>query len=227
MSEAFIIQQQEPGCSCCGSSNEWGGKDMGDFDNDGGSNDMATIAKEMNELSVKEREQVLEELHGVAEAHEETPEFVSNRMQSLDKCLAELPKSSRKALDRALFFRPDLATDHKFKLMYLRATSYDPYQTARRIAKYYEDKLTLFGEKKLAKVINLEDLEDVDKKMFDLGCCVILPQKDNSGRPIWFFDMRTFNMNCITSMVRGDEVPHDVGPFESLSLKRTLRWLTR
>ena len=165
----------------------------------------AALAKEMNELSVTEREKVLDDIHGVASIQEETPASILQSLREIDLALGVLPKIKRKALDRALFFKPGLLDDEhsdKFKLMFLRADSYDAPKAAKRLAKHFEEKLELFGEGKLTKPITLDDLEEEDLENLGFVGCAILPHKDQSGRPIMFFDIPRFNFDNPQSMVR-------------------------
>ena len=161
----------------------------------------AALAKEMNELSVTEREKVLDDIHGVATVQEESPAFIAKSLREMDLALGVLPKVKRKALDRALFFKPSLLDDQKFKLMFLRADNYDSPLAAKRLARHFEEKLQLFGEGKLTKDITLEDLEPEDIENLGYVGCAKLPHKDQSGRPIWFFNVPQFNFDNPESMV--------------------------
>jgi hypothetical protein len=108
--------------------------------------DDVDLARELNELSVQEREKVYNDIHGVLETPEEPPAFVAERIEQLNQELKNIPRRGRSALDRAIFLKPSIETDVAFKLMLLRGNSYNPQQSARRITKYFEDKLSLFGE---------------------------------------------------------------------------------
>jgi hypothetical protein len=185
-----------PGFSCCG-SNDLGTQAVIETDE----TDVA-LAREMNELSVKERGKVLDDIHGVAENQEETPEFVATCLKDMDVALSTIPKAKRKALDRALFFKPSIQKDANFKLMFLRADVYDAQKAAKRMARYFNEKLLLFGEDKLVKKITLDDLAEEDIKRLNFAGCVILPNKDQTGRPIWFFDVSRFDLDNVESMVR-------------------------
>jgi hypothetical protein len=156
----------------------------------------------MNELSVNEREKVFDEIHGVSEIPVETPEFVAQCIAKFDQALLQLPqKLRRKALERAQFLNPSIGTDTKFKLLFLRADYYVAHKAARRFAKYFEDKLSLFGEGKLVKKITLDDLNEEDRKVFDSGFFVVLAHKDTAGRPIWYGDGPKHDFSRATCMV--------------------------
>ena len=79
----------------------------------------ATLAKEMNELSVQDRERLFEEIHGVAADVEESPEFLEQKLQDFDTALSKLSYAKRKVLDRAIFLKPSIRKDQTFKLMFL------------------------------------------------------------------------------------------------------------
>jgi hypothetical protein len=162
----------------------------------------ADLAKEMNELSVQERSNVLEEFHGVADARDETPEFVSSCISAFDEALAKIPKTKRRASEKAFFLRPSLQSDGKFKLMFLRADHYDATKTATRMANFFDWKSRLFGEEKLGKDITLDDLQEKDIRIsFLSGGCLQLPQNDPAGRPITMFDTSKIDHNYHDEMV--------------------------
>ena len=164
--------------------------------------DYETIAKELNELSVQERERVLEEVHGVADEFHETDEFLDTKITEFDHAVADLSYVKRKELDRAFFLKPSIQKDTKFKIMFLRADEYDPIKAAERMAKFFTHKLSLFGEDKLVKDITLEDLEDVDIKYLESCSNLVLHQKDRAGRPIWFTYCDKYDFNNLDNMVR-------------------------
>jgi hypothetical protein len=195
MENIFTNQQEAGSCSFLGTSAP---KKQGFNDHD---SDDVELAREMNELSVQEREHVLDDIHGVAQAYEETPEFIAKCLEELDEHISKIPKPKRRAYDRALFFKPTIQNDGNFKLMFLRADIYDPEKAAKRMVKYFEDKLQLFGEEKLAREIRLEDLTKEDMDVFSTGWCLELPHKDQVGRPIWFFDLTRYDFDRPDPMV--------------------------
>jgi hypothetical protein len=161
----------------------------------------AELAKELNELTVHEREKVLDDIHGVAEVTKETPEFLDTCLRDLDQALSGTPKGRRKALDRAILFKPSLLDDVKFKLIFLRAEEYDAKKAANRLEKHFARKLELFGEDKLAKKITLDDLDENCMKVLNEGPMLELPHTDQTGRPILFFNLGKFTWSDPTSMV--------------------------
>ena len=190
------------GLSRGGNGNKGGNRN----NNNGSSNSItdADLAQEMNELSVQERNLVYDEIHGVTEFQPESDEFLNDKMKDMDVALSKFPRNRlRKAWDRAKFLRPGLITDTKFKLMFLRADYYDGTKAAKRLVKYYDDKLKLFGEEKLVKKITIQDLSETDIKVFHDGFYqVLLSNPDNSGRPVWFIDLSKYNFEYCDSIIR-------------------------
>jgi hypothetical protein len=184
-------------------NNEWW--QTPDLNSNGADANDVVLAREMFELSMPEREKIYEDIHCVAKAPEEAPDFIAERLTQMDAALSKIPKSKRKALERAIFLKPSLPTNQEFKLMFLRADCYDATKAATRMAKFYEKKLSLFGREKLAKKITSEDLIEEDFARLDIAAgCRIDVEKDPRGRPIWFYDAskHNFDSEAMDSMVR-------------------------
>jgi hypothetical protein len=139
------------------------------------------LAKELNKLSLHERNHVYEEIHGVAEVMEETPEFVAERISDLEFSLSRI--DMKPAYDRAYFMSPKHVKD--LRLMFLRAERFDYRAAAKRMVKYFDLKLELFGLDKLVSPVTLEDLDEYGHAALAAGC-LQLPGKDSSGRPIFW-----------------------------------------
>lgn len=143
------------------------------------------IAKELNQLSMKERSVVYEQLHGVTEtsSNEESPES----LRELSEKLLEEAKRvrDRSAFDKALFLGPSYVKDPDFLAMFLRADNYDAKLAARRVIRHFQQKLVLFGEERLGRPIVYDDLNDDDKQALYLGRYQLLMQRrDRAGRLI-------------------------------------------
>jgi hypothetical protein len=154
--------------------------------------DVSILVQELNSLSVKEREDLLDEIHGVAKVPDETPELISECLKEFQEELLKLPRNKRKTLDRALFLKPSLEHDNDFKLMFLRADRFEASKAVWRMATYFEYKMDLFGEEKLVKKITLDDMSEDDMEAFHSGSFQILPEKDRAGSTVWFFALQDF-----------------------------------
>ena len=145
----------------------------------------AMLAKEMNHLSVEEREKVLEDIHGIARVMDEPQEFVEASFALLEKELDNIP--SKAAYDLASSMSKDYTSSRKIRLMFLRAESFDPSNAASRIVRFFEEKCALFGAHKLTKDITLDDLDPDDIAALERGFYQVLPGRDCAGRKVFCF----------------------------------------
>ena len=163
-----------------------------------------SLAREMYQLTAEEREKIYNDIHGVAQVQEETPEFLEQCLEMLKASLSTIPKRKRKEYDKAVFLRPSLETDINFKLSFLRTDQYDGKKAANRMVNFFKEKYVLFGEKKLVKRITINDLSEDELTILRSGCMMQLPLPDRSGRPVFFsnvskFDFQRFPMECFVS----------------------------
>ena len=71
--------------------------------------------------------------------------------------------------------------------MFLRAESFDPYNAASRMVRFFDEKYELFGADKLTKDITQDDLDPDDIAALERGVYQELPEKDCAGRKVFFF----------------------------------------
>jgi hypothetical protein len=158
---------------------------MENVPNDGLVNETdALLAKELNQLSMKEREEVYHDIHGVAEIIEETPEFVEIKLKELELELAKIP--IKKAYNQAKEKSPEFVTSIRNCLMFLRADRFDATEAAARMVRYYEEKLHLFGPERLARDLRMKDLKEEERSSLESGYVQLLPGRDRAGRAIIF-----------------------------------------
>jgi hypothetical protein len=144
----------------------------------------AMLAKEMNQLSIEEREKVLEDVHGIARVVDEPQGFVQSRLVLLERELANLPIKNKAAYDLAQALDKEYVQDDKLRLLFLRAESFDPYHAACRLVSFLEQKHCLFGREKLTRTICHDDLEDDDVATLEHGMFQQLGERDRAGRKI-------------------------------------------
>jgi hypothetical protein len=140
------------------------------------------LAKEMNQLSMAERDEVLRDIHGVNDDIEETPEFVAQKLVELEKALEKIRKKD--AYDLAQSKSPEYVSEGRFRLMFLRADRFAPHKAAGRIVRHFEMKLELFGAEKIARDIQMDDLDEDGIACLQSGFTQVLPVRDSSGRAI-------------------------------------------
>ena len=155
----------------------------------------ALLAKELSQMSVKERNNTNDEIHGVANpVWDESPEIISQSLFHLNIEIEKLrlvygggSSSSSSAYQQAVAQDPTYANNDDFRLMFLRAEGFDqPARAAERIMKFFEIKRTIFGVDKLTKEITLDDLGDDAESVLKMGYMTLLPARDRSGRCILF-----------------------------------------
>ena len=142
----------------------------------------ALIAAELNKLSIIERENVLQDIHGVSDIVNEEPEFVAG-------CLAELNTEVTMIKNKAAFLlaeaqNSEYVSNLDFRLMFLRAASFIPKDAAIRLVAFCEAKLELFGTEKLTKTILLSDMDKDDIGCLETGYSQLLPGRDRAGRAL-------------------------------------------
>jgi hypothetical protein len=143
-----------------------------------------TLSRTLNQLPIKERDEVLHEIHGVSEVLDEDPGFVSQNLELLELELQQIPKKIE--YEMALSLSLEYVTNRNFRLKFLRADNYDAKKAAVRMIKFFEWKLDLFGENKLVREIVLSDFEPHELEAIKSGYIQLLPQRDRAGRSILF-----------------------------------------
>jgi hypothetical protein len=140
------------------------------------------ISSELYTLSLEERTQALDDIHGVSNEIDEAPAFVS---ESLDKLEKELEATRKKqAYDYAYALDPQYVKKRELRLRFLRSTSFDISSAASRIVKFFEVKMELFGKDNVAKDITQDDLSKEDLECLYGGYNQILPVRDQAGRGV-------------------------------------------
>jgi len=120
----------------------------------------------LNDLSLKEREAVTEELHGISIVEKEDPELVRSAVTSLRQELGLV----------------DCIVDDDTELLkFLRAESFDVKKAAIRFKRFADFQQNLFGKEGR---IRYSDLSQEDRKYLQKGFMQLLPQRDRAGRAI-------------------------------------------
>lgn len=145
----------------------------------------ALYSRDMNKLSLKERDSVLHDIHGIADKVDETPEFVQEKRQQLKEELLHLTtKKTCYAYHQSLSDNHDYVTSEVFELMFLRSDLWDPKLSAAKIITFLEAKLEMFGPDHLTKDIRISEMKKDDKKSLESGFFQLLSVRDVAGRAI-------------------------------------------
>lgn len=160
----------------------------------------ALISSEMCKLSVKEREKILEDVHGVGEVNEEDPSFISSCLDDLANHLLTRKQGTAYAIAESM--SKQYVSDKDFYMMFLRAEEYDPSDAAERMIRFFELKKELFGVEKLVKDITLGDLSEDDMYSLESGCAQVSPRTDRAGRAILVFVQKIRRFKRIENLNR-------------------------
>jgi hypothetical protein len=158
------------------------------------------MVKELNDLSMEDRERVIQEVHGVADEIDEPVEFVEERLALLDLELSKIRKKI--GYERALFMHPRFVKDRAVRIMFLRSESFDARNAAKRLISYFDFKLELWGLDRLVKPISLNDFDEGDMESLLSGSMQIPATKDRSGRPILYVEQKLHKYKTWENLVR-------------------------
>jgi hypothetical protein len=162
------------------------------------------IASALGGLSIKEREKVYYEQHGVSDVIDENPLFVSDRLVDFNTELVNLKERHKKAeaIKLAESISPDYVKDRVLRLKFLRAESFVAKKAADRMIRFFDIKLFLFGKDKLCKDITIKDLDYDDMATLEAGFMQLLPVRDRSGRCVFMLLPSHQTYSIAENMVR-------------------------
>lgn len=156
--------------------------------------------KDLNNLTVTERQKVFQDLAGSSVVEEEDIATLLVAIHKFNEHMTTI--STKPAYELALQQNSTYVLDPGFVLMFLRANEYDPQRSAEMVVAHFEEKLVLFGEDKLTKTIELSDLSDDDMDSLRSGGVQIGSSKDKAGRIIVFFRKEDYRWKTIENWLR-------------------------
>mmetsp|Transcript_46560 Transcript_46560/g.113398 ORF Transcript_46560/g.113398 Transcript_46560/m.113398 type:complete len:613 (+) Transcript_46560:284-2122(+) len=176
-----------------------------------------TLAKDMLSLSMEERREALEDLHGVEQLKDEDEVEMQRKLEEIENELQRLrrdelnwngtPDNKKDTSAYVLAEATDRAYvhDRKFRMMFLRATRYDPLVAAERMLVYFSMKKRLFGADKLCKKITIDEcFNDDDLETLKQGWVQISPYKDARGRKIVYSNGAVKSYRTIENAMRAN-----------------------
>mmetsp|Transcript_5178 Transcript_5178/g.15076 ORF Transcript_5178/g.15076 Transcript_5178/m.15076 type:complete len:475 (-) Transcript_5178:145-1569(-) len=143
------------------------------------------FVSELNKLSMKERDEANYDVHGVSDILNEVPDFVAASIKSFGAALDRIPENEKKAYLLAMDQNSDYVRNDKFVLMFLRALQFDAKAAAARFVSFFQMKLQLFGQEKLARDIRVDDLDEQDITCLESGYAQVLSARDRADRAIF------------------------------------------
>lgn len=146
------------------------------------------LSKELLQLSVSDRRDMEEEIHGVScIAPEETPLLIRDSLQKLSMVLdndAIIPQSEKQAYLRAKYLPMSYVNTEGFRLRFLRMLLFDAVKAAREIVNYLNFTSFAFGEFMLERPLQLSDFNKRELQFMRNGAMQPLPFRDRSGRRV-------------------------------------------
>jgi len=156
------------------------------------------IVLQEEEMTLQERNEAYEDVHGVGKAVEETPELLSNSLEEMKDCLSATDHPDKKSYLIALQKNNDYVLSDRMLLPFLRCDRFEITKATKRYFKYYAMIERVFGQEALGRDLLLTDLTPEQQQHFvDEAHVQFLRQRDSMGRAIQFIDpmilMRMYN----------------------------------
>ena len=168
------------------------------------------LNKELYQLSLKDREEINEEIHGVHSMHvPETPELIVSKLEELDRQLTnrhqhQLPIHTQNAYEEALALGSPYIHDPNFRIMFLRAELFDTAKAANRMMGFLQLLRDYLGPQALLQLpySSLNQMTAQDIQLLKRSVFVLLPGRDGAGRRIsgYFNDAGEFPVVCKVKM---------------------------
>jgi len=163
------------------------------------------MAKEVGRLSLRDREAIYEEIHGVATcAIEETPELLETSLLEFKTELDKIDSDKRSAYDYIIENQEAenpskrIVQGKELRLRFLRRTIFDVPQAVDRFARYFQLLQRVYGRESLPKFDGTMEyyIDDSDAMAgFRCGYLQFLPFRDRSGRKIFVFVVDAFDLD--------------------------------
>eukprot|EP00934_Nitzschia_sp_Nitz4_P000806 Nitzschia sp. Nitz4//scaffold421_size8708//1956//3476//NITZ4_009119-RA/size8708-augustus-gene-0.2-mRNA-1//1//CDS//3329551565//806//frame0 len=134
-----------------------------------------------NALDPQERNQGLDDLHGVSDSTKESPELMLRLLNEFDREMC-VQQESTDAYKQAL--RMDETYVRSLRIRYLRVADLDAREATARMARHFEFRKKYFGADKLVGDLSLNDLPLEDIHYHKMGFAQVLSERDRSGRAI-------------------------------------------
>lgn len=140
------------------------------------------LASEMNQLSVQERSNALDDIHCVGEELNETPAIFQKALTEFAQTVHQGGLNS--VYESALLQNRAYVEDPSFRLKFLRANTYDVGKAVRQMMSFLQQKAKYFGIENVARELCLSDLTSDDIQLMRSGLFHIQDGRDRKGRLI-------------------------------------------
>lgn len=154
------------------------------------------MAREIDRLSIQDRNAIYEEIHGVSiMAIEENPQLLEESLKNFQIELDKIDSKLKHAYDLIAnqetdYLSKQIIQGKDFRLRFLRCVSFDPSEAAERMVQFLELLRRVYGIEALKKFDGTMDFfiaENSEQAAFRAGYIQLLPFRDRSGRRILCF----------------------------------------
>ena len=151
------------------------------------------LAREMQQLDVKERNLLLEDAHGISSGNKgetlwvETPETIHKALNDLAEAINRIPSREKQAYLESTKLPSSYIHSKRFRLKCLRCTGFNIPFAADKVVSYCEVARNLFGDFILQRPVRLSDFNKRDLQFMRMGRLQYMPFGDRAGRRILVF----------------------------------------
>ena len=151
--------------------------------------ELQELEDEIQGLDDQVKEQLRRDLYGQdTTIVEETPVLLRTSIAQLQEALEATDDDDKQAFLRAQQECPEYVNSETFLLPFLRCEQFNATLAARRIVRYWEEKLNLFGDEHAFGPVTLDSLQESDFRVIRGGGVSLVPSKDEGGRALIHFD---------------------------------------
>lgn len=143
------------------------------------------LANDLNQMTVEERNTVLDDVHGVRKlsVEESQPSKVLESLEQMNRALEQIEDKTAYSNAVALG-SPYVLQNKMFRVQFLRADEFDGVKAAQRFVNYLNFSFELFGAIALMRPIYFDDLTKDEQNVLREGSIQLLTCRDRTGRRI-------------------------------------------
>ena len=145
----------------------------------------AILARDLNRMSVDERNLILDDIHGVRglPMEEQNPALFFEALEKMNIAIENI--ESKAAYDEARSLDSQYVLwDRHLRIRILRSEEFDAQKAAEKFVKYLKFTHELFGTLALMRPIYFGDLSKDEQNILREGVLQLLPCRDRTGRRI-------------------------------------------
>ena len=149
------------------------------------------LRREMEQLSVIEKENIEDEIHGYMTQSPSLSSPQNNRemeelsLRQMEHEIQSLPSTKKKAYEYALgSLNSQYIFDQQFRMKFLRTENFDSHAASIRFCKWLDILQEYYGDFALTRPLYMTDLGKDELRLLRLGTLQIFPTRDRAGRRV-------------------------------------------